>query len=82
MAAAAEHAPGLLMADLRIARGLDYYTGAVYEIYLVGQESFGSVGGGGRYDSLASDGKTTYPGVGISIGVSRLVHRLVSARGC
>ena len=77
MAAAAEHAPGLLMADLRIARGLDYYTGAVYEIYLVGQESFGSVGGGGRYDSLASDGKTTYPGVGISIGVSRLVHRLI-----
>jgi histidyl-tRNA synthetase len=78
LAAAAEHAPGLLMADLRIARGLDYYTGAVYEIYLVGQESFGSVGGGGAYDSLASDGKTTYPGVGISIGVSRLVHRLVS----
>lgn len=78
MAAAAEHAPGLLMADLRIARGLDYYTGAVYEIYLVGQESFGSVGGGGRYDALASDGKTTYPGVGISIGVSRLVHRLIS----
>ncbi|MFI7063001.1 histidine--tRNA ligase [Kribbella sp. NPDC050124] len=78
MAAAGEHAPGLLMADLRIARGLDYYTGAVYEIYLVGQESFGSVGGGGRYDSLASDGKTTYPGVGISIGVSRLVHRLIS----
>ncbi|MFG1622144.1 histidine--tRNA ligase [Kribbella sp. NPDC049227] len=78
MAAAADHAPGLLMADLRIARGLDYYTGAVYELYLVGQESFGSVGGGGRYDALASDGKTTYPGVGISIGVSRLVHRLVS----
>ncbi|MFK4084448.1 histidine--tRNA ligase [Kribbella sp. NPDC020789] len=78
MAAAAEHAPGLLLADLRIARGLDYYTGAVYEIYLVGQESFGSVGGGGRYDALASDGKTTYPGVGMSIGVSRLVHRLVS----
>jgi histidyl-tRNA synthetase len=78
MAAAAEHAPGLLMADLRIARGLDYYTGAVYEIYLVGDEAFGSVGGGGRYDALASDGKTTYPGVGISIGVSRLVHRLIS----
>jgi histidyl-tRNA synthetase len=77
MAAANEHAPGLLLADLRIARGLDYYTGAVYEIYLVGQESFGSVGGGGRYDALASDGKTTYPGVGISIGTSRLLHRLV-----
>jgi histidyl-tRNA synthetase len=78
MTAANEHAPGLLMADLRIARGLDYYTGAVYEIYLVGQESFGSVGGGGRYDALASDGKTAYPGVGISIGISRLVHRLVN----
>ncbi|QNE16641.1 histidine--tRNA ligase [Kribbella qitaiheensis] len=78
MAAAIEHAPGLLQADLRIARGLDYYTGAVYEIYLVGDESFGSMGGGGRYDALASDGKTTYPGVGISIGISRLVHRLIS----
>lgn len=78
MAAANEHAPGLLMADLRIARGLDYYTGAVFEIFLIGHESFGAVGGGGRYDALASDGKTTYPGVGISIGISRLVLRLVS----
>jgi histidyl-tRNA synthetase len=77
MTAANEHAPGLLLADLKIARGLDYYTGTVYETQLIGDESYGSICSGGRYDSLASDGKTTYPGVGISIGVSRLVHRLL-----
>lgn len=76
MRAAAEHAPGLLVADLRIARGLDYYTGTVYETQLVGQEHFGSICSGGRYDALASDGKSTYPGVGISIGVSRLLGKL------
>jgi histidyl-tRNA synthetase len=78
MTAANEHAPGLLLADLKIARGLDYYTGTVYETQLVGDEGYGSICSGGRYDSLASDGKTTYPGVGISIGVSRLLHRLIS----
>jgi histidyl-tRNA synthetase len=78
MTAANEHAPGLLVADLKIARGLDYYTGTVYETQLIGDEGYGSICSGGRYDSLASDGKTTYPGVGISIGVSRLVHRLIS----
>ncbi|MGW1347073.1 histidine--tRNA ligase [Kribbella sp. NPDC002412] len=77
MTAANEHAPGLLLADLKIARGLDYYTGTVYETQLIGDEGYGSICSGGRYDSLASDGKTTYPGVGISIGVSRLVHRLL-----
>ena len=71
---AMEHAPGALVADLQIARGLDYYTGTVYETQLVGYESWGSVCSGGRYDSLASDGRTTYPGVGISIGVSRLAR--------
>jgi len=75
--AAAEHAPGLLVADLKVARGLDYYTGTVYETQLVGQESYGSICSGGRYDALASDGRTTYPGVGISIGVSRLVAKLM-----
>ena len=59
-----EQAPGVLVADLRIARGLDYYTGTVYETQLVGDEDWGSVCSGGRYDSLASDGRTTYPGVG------------------
>ncbi|TCO42210.1 histidyl-tRNA synthetase [Kribbella antiqua] len=78
MTAANEHAPGLLVADLKIARGLDYYTGTVYETQLIGDEGYGSICSGGRYDSLASDGKTTYPGVGISIGVSRLVTRLLS----
>jgi histidyl-tRNA synthetase len=71
----------VLVADLRIARGLDYYTGTVYETQLVGSEEWGSVCSGGRYDSLASDGRTTYPGVGISIGLTRLVHLLVSKRG-
>ncbi len=75
---AARHVPGRLVADLKIARGLDYYTGTVYETELVGFESWGSVSSGGRYDSLASDGKTTYPGVGLSIGVTRLLAPLFS----
>jgi histidyl-tRNA synthetase len=58
-------------ASLSLARGLDYYTGTVFELYMAGFESLGSVGGGGRYDALASDGKTTYPGVGFSFGISR-----------
>jgi histidyl-tRNA synthetase len=60
-------------ADLRIARGLDYYTGTVFETRMAGFEALGSICSGGRYDSLASDGKTTYPGVGISLGVTRLL---------
>lgn len=79
LAAASERAPGVVMADLSVARGLDYYTGSVYETFLVGHESLGSICSGGRYDSLASDGKRTYPGVGMSIGVSRLVSRMLSA---
>ncbi len=81
MAAGMEQAPGTLVADLSVARGLDYYTGTVYETQLVGSEDWGSVCSGGRYDSLASDGRTTYPGVGISIGLTRLVHLLVTKRG-
>jgi histidyl-tRNA synthetase len=77
--AAAVRAPGVVVADLRIARGLDYYTGSVYETVLIGHEGLGSICSGGRYDTLASDGKNTYPGVGLSIGVSRLVSRLLSA---
>jgi histidyl-tRNA synthetase len=79
IAAASERAPGVVVADLKIARGLDYYTGSVYETVLVGHEQLGSVCSGGRYDTLASDGRNTYPGVGLSIGVSRLVSRLLSA---
>jgi histidyl-tRNA synthetase len=69
--------PGAVVADLGIARGLDYYTGTVYETELAGFESLGSVCSGGRYDALASDGRTTYPGVGISLGVTRLLAALV-----
>jgi len=77
--AAAVRAPGVVVADLKIARGLDYYTGSVYETVLVGHEQLGSICSGGRYDTLASDGSTTYPGVGLSIGVSRLVSRLIGS---
>jgi histidyl-tRNA synthetase len=79
MAAGSEHAPGLLVADLRIARGLDYYTGTVYETQLRGYERFGSVCSGGRYDNLASSGTDRFPGVGISIGVTRLLGLLFGA---
>ena len=70
---AREHAPGLVVAELKIARGLDYYTGTVYETQLRGYERFGSICSGGRYDNLASSGKDRFPGVGISIGVSRML---------
>ena len=76
-----EHAPGVLSAELKIARGLDYYTGTVYETVIEGHEDFGSICSGGRYDALASDGRRTYPGVGISIGVSRLLGLLISEGG-
>ena len=47
-----------------------------------GYESLRSVGGGGRYDALASDGKTTYPGVGFSFGISRTTRAVVPAEAC
>ncbi len=63
--------------DLTIARGLDYYTGTVYETFLNEYPSLGSVCSGGRYDNLAeyyTDKKL--PGVGISIGLTRLFYKL------
>ena len=78
-ASAEQRAPGVVEVDLKIARGLDYYTGSVYETVLVGHEDLGSICSGGRYDKLASDGKVSYPGVGMSVGVSRLVARLLRA---
>src|SRR5699024_10311776 len=71
-----KRAPGKAVADLSIARGLDYYTGTVYETNLVGHEQLGSICSGGRYDSLATRGKRTFPGVGLSIGVTRLASRI------
>ena len=67
-----------VLADLRIARGLDYYTGTVFETRMTGHEHLGSICSGGRYDQLASDGRNTFPGVGISLGVSRLLVPLIA----
>ncbi|WP_026551794.1 histidine--tRNA ligase [Arthrobacter sp. H20] len=78
IAEASRRAPGRVVADLSIARGLDYYTGTVYETVLNGHESLGSICSGGRYDSLAAKGNRTFPGVGLSIGVTRLVSRILS----
>ena len=79
VAAANARRPGAVVADLKIARGLDYYTGTVFETELAGYESLGSICSGGRYDALASDGRVTFPGVGISLGVSRLLVPLLAA---
>lgn len=66
--------------DLRIARGLDYYTGTVYETILNDLPGVGSVCSGGRYDDLASNYTNTHlPGVGVSIGLSRLYYKLLEA---
>jgi len=66
--------------DLSIARGLDYYTGTVYETRLVDHPSIGSICSGGRYDNLAHTfTKQSLPGVGISIGLTRLLARLFEA---
>ena len=63
--------------DLTIARGLDYYTGTVYETFLNNYRELGSICSGGRYDNLAefyTDKKM--PGVGVSIGLTRLFSKL------
>jgi histidyl-tRNA synthetase len=66
--------------DLSVVRGLDYYTGTIYETTLVGHPELGSICSGGRYDDLASHfTDTKLPGVGISIGLTRLFSRLKDA---
>ena len=66
--------------DLKIARGLDYYTGTVYETVLNEYPEVGSVCSGGRYDDLAGlYTNTKLPGVGISIGLTRLFYKLREA---
>jgi histidyl-tRNA synthetase len=81
VADAASIRPGAVVADLKIARGLDYYTGSVYETFLDGAPQLGSICSGGRYDNLASQGKKKYPGVGLSIGLSRLLSYLLHTVG-
>ncbi len=67
--------------DLTIARGLEYYTGTVYETTLIGYESLGSICSGGRYEELVGMfvGEKM-PGVGISIGLTRLLRQLMDAK--
>jgi histidyl-tRNA synthetase len=72
--------PGRIRLNFAIARGLDYYTGTVFETLLRGREDWGSVCSGGRYDDLAGFfTNQKLPGVGISIGLSRLIYRLLKA---
>ena len=69
-----------LSLDLGLARGLDYYTGIVFETTIDGWERFGSIASGGRYDDLASLFiKRRLPGVGASIGLDRLLALLDEA---
>lgn len=69
--------------DARIARGLDYYTGTVYETNLIDHMEIGSVCSGGRYNDLVStlsgNPEDKYPGVGLSIGLTRLIPTLIKA---
>ncbi len=63
--------------DLTIARGLDYYTGTVYETIMLDHPEIGSICGGGRYDNLAEYyTDKPLPGVGVAIGVTRLFYVL------
>ncbi|NDG03830.1 MAG: histidine--tRNA ligase family protein, partial [Alphaproteobacteria bacterium] len=72
------HVPQDVVAiNLAIARGLDYYTGTVYETFLNNAPDFGSICSGGRYENLAGHyTKSHLPGVGISIGATRLFDYL------
>ena len=66
-----------IVIDLGITRGLDYYTGSVFETFIDGHIDIGSICSGGRYDDLASNyTKNKLPGVGLSIGLSRLFYKL------
>ena len=67
--------------NFSIARGLDYYTGTIYETFILGKETWGSICSGGRYDDLVTNfASQKWPGVGISIGLTRLFYRLVQAQ--
>ncbi len=67
--------------DMSLARGLDYYTGPVFEVAYLGKPKLGSIGGGGRYDNLIEQfGGQPTPATGISMGIDRLIDILM-ARG-
>lgn len=68
-------APGTILLDLKLTRGLDYYTGIVFESFIEGKEAYGSIASGGRYSDLVdgfSGASTGLEGVGASIGLTRL----------
>lgn len=66
-----------IIIDLRLARGLDYYTGPVFEVFAEGYEYMGSIAGGGRYDTIVeSFGGQQTPMTGISLGIERIVPLL------
>lgn len=70
---------GVTIADMLIIRGLDYYTGTVFETILPEYKGIGSICSGGRYENLASNyTDQSFPGVGISIGLTRLFYILES----
>jgi histidyl-tRNA synthetase len=72
---------GRIRIDLSIARGLDYYTGTIYETFLGQLPGIGSVCSGGRYDNLASQyTNQVLPGVGASLGVDRLLAAMEEIR--
>jgi histidyl-tRNA synthetase len=68
---------GVAIGDMLIIRGLDYYTGSVFETFLPEYREIGSICSGGRYENLASNyTDSKFPGVGISIGLTRLFYVL------
>ncbi len=70
---------GTVLADLSVARGLDYYTGTVYEAKFTGWPGYGSICSGGRYDNLAGSFiRRSLPGVGMSIGLTRIFAKLLA----
>jgi histidyl-tRNA synthetase len=70
---------GTIAANLAIARGLDYYTGTVYEGAFTGFPGYGSICSGGRYENLAGSYiRRDLPGIGMSIGLTRIFAKLVA----
>ncbi|MGD9201798.1 MAG: histidine--tRNA ligase [Chitinispirillia bacterium] len=76
-----EHLPGneniSVVADLSIARGFDYYTGTVCEVKFLDFPKYPAIAAGGRYDNLVSVGKSKLPGIGMSIGITRILGLLL-----
>lgn len=75
-----ERAASNIVIDLSIARGFDYYTGTVCEAKFEQFPKYPSIAAGGRYDNLVSDGKSKLPGVGMSIGITRILGLVLHER--